>query len=106
MGSNSSLFVDAKTITTGGTSQVLLAPSVAESGVGSVVIKARKGNTVALYLGNATTGGGTNGSGLTATTGFELQPGDSVSIDILGLGRAYIFCATTGQAYDVLSIGA
>jgi hypothetical protein len=109
---SSNVYVDSRTITTGATPQRLVASGAGATStgenniVGSVVIKARKLNTSPLYVGNATTGGGASGSGISATTAFELQPGDSISLEIQGTSKIYIVGATTGDRYDILSLGA
>ncbi|HEX4715441.1 MAG TPA: hypothetical protein VH164_10985 [Ktedonobacteraceae bacterium] len=110
--SNSSVFADAKSIAVGGTAQQLLQSlnggiwGLNSQSINAVVIKARKANTGFLYIGNATTGGGTNGSGLSAATGFELAAGDSVAIEVAGAGKIWVLGTVTGDKYDVLSLGA
>jgi len=96
-------FVYAGKINTGGAVQRLI-PANTEAGgtVQSVIVKARGGNTSPLYLGNATTGGGTAGSGLTASTGFELPAGQAVAMDLNTGGLFYVFGATTNDKYDIL----
>ncbi len=58
--------------------------------VHSVTVKSLSTNTVAVYLG---------GIGVTITTGFELLPGESISLDISDL--ATIFCIS-GSATQVI----
>jgi hypothetical protein len=109
MGSNSALYVHAGSITSGGTVQKLLSAGALGTFEGAPVtggiLKARKGNTSPLYVGQATLNGGTNGSNVNVANGFELQPGDAVSLDVLGFNSIYIFGATTSDKYDILFVG-
>lgn len=63
----------------------------------SGAVKALKGNTGALYLGDST---------VTTGTGFELQPGEAISMDILGLGKVYFIGANTADKLCVIGTGA
>jgi hypothetical protein len=105
------MFVSAQVIAIGGTVQKVLSAGTGPGAenppqpAASIVLKARKGNTSPLYLGIATTGGGTAGSSLSSTTGFELQPGDSVGVDLMGIGLGYIIGATANDRYDILMVG-
>lgn len=47
----------------------------------SVVLKNNKANTGAVYLGDSGT--------VSATTGYELSPGESVGMDLLNPGRIW-----------------
>lgn len=59
-------------------------------------IKALKANVGPLYIG---------GTGVTSATGYELQPSEAVSLDMLGLGKLFFIGANTGDKLCVLGVG-
>lgn len=65
---------------------------LSSSACSSVTVKARATNVNTIYIG---------GSGVTAATGFELAPGETVSIDVTNTNMIYIDAATAtdGVAY-------
>lgn len=89
----STFFTGQKKIAVTGTSVQLGTNVVLQNGV---TVKASKNNTAAMYLGPsssvANTGTGTG-------NGFELQPGDSVSMAITNLNSVYV----NGAANDFCS---
>lgn len=48
--------------------------------ISSIVVRALKGNVGTVYIG---------GKGVSAANGFPLEPGDSISMDIQGLGLLF-----------------
>jgi len=78
----------------GGTAQAVEKPA-AKPGednpqIGSVVVRAMKGNTGIIYLGGEKGKLGSGENTATAAEGFELAAGDAISLDIQGLGRAWM----------------
>jgi hypothetical protein len=83
-------------VTTGGTAQQVTTGLAAE--INSVRLEAMAANTAgALYLG---------GSGVSATTGYELVKGQTVFIDAVdSLAGLYFIGATTADRISVLWVG-
>ena len=99
---NANAYASSTVIGTGGTAQQLQSPGTgpgADIPQGSyIVLKARKNNTSPLYVGNS--------NAVTASTGFELQPGDITPLLPIGaLSKAWIIGATTNDRYDLLTLG-
>lgn len=78
-----------KTVTTAGT-RVTLAASQA---VKSVVIKALVANTGVIYVGDGS---------VASTTGFALQPGDTISLDIANLATVNLDSSVNGEGVTYL----
>lgn len=62
----------------------------ATSGSGGVILKAKQGNATPIYLGHDAT--------LTATTGYPLSAGESVTLEVLNLGQIWIYGATAADS--------
>ena len=58
----------------------------------AVTIKAHSDNAVPVYLGPAGVSAGNGG------TGFELSPGDAVTIEVENLNIIYVIATTTGAS--------
>jgi protein involved in polysaccharide export with SLBB domain len=65
--------------------------------INSGVIKARKGNTTPIYLGEDTNVGAADANS------YELSPGDSVSADIVGLQALFVTGATPADRLDIFA---
>jgi hypothetical protein len=64
--------------------------------ISSCIIRALKGNTGTIYVGDST---------VTNTTGFELAAGDSLNLDIMGLGKAYGWASKENDKIAVFWVG-
>jgi hypothetical protein len=64
--------------------------------IGSMVIRAMKTNTGIIYLG---------GEGVSASNGFELSAGDSISADIEGAGKLWGFATKAADKVCVFWVG-
>lgn len=76
-------------VTSGAPTQV--APGTALS-VQGVTVQAPKANTIAVYVG---------GSDVSATKGFELQPGQSMTLPVQDTTTLWVFAASGGQVVKV-----
>ena len=83
------IYNNTKTVPTG-TAEAIASTQA----VHSVTVKSLSTNTVAVYIG---------GTGCTTTTGFELLPGESVSLDVSNL--ATVFCISGSASQVVRYIG-
>ena len=72
------------TVASAGTAEALASALT----VSSLTIKALIGNTGIMYVGD---------SSVAAANGFELNPGDAVSLEIVDLSTVYIDAATTSD---------
>lgn len=80
-----SSFGSAKaTVTTAGTAVVL-----GTNACSSVTVKARAANTGLIYVGN--------NSAVSAANGFDLSPGETVSLDVNNTNQIYVNAATSGD---------
>jgi hypothetical protein len=61
----------------------------------SVTVKSHNGNTGTIYLGV---------SGVTTSTGFELGPGESLSLAVDNANRIYVISDTASQTVSVIAI--
>lgn len=80
-----------KTVTTAGT-RVTLAASTACS---SVTIKALLSNTSVIYVGNST---------VASSNGFELLPGDAISLDVSNLNTVNLDAAFSGDGVSYIGV--
>jgi|SRR5215472_18299491 len=60
------------------------------------IIKADKGNSAAIYLGDST---------VTPATGYMMDAGDIVAIDANGLGKLWVTSGTAAMKFYVLLTG-
>lgn len=56
--------------------------------VNGVIVQAMSTNTVSIFVG---------GSGVSDSTGFELQPGQATSLAVNNINLIYAICSTTSQ---------
>jgi hypothetical protein len=89
--SPTTIYNGIKTVTTAGT-QVALAASTT---VKSVTVKALRTNTNLIYVGD---------SSVSNTTGFQLSPGDTISMDIADLATVYIDSVIDGEGVSFIAI--
>jgi len=61
----------------------------AQAATRGVIVKSLAGNTGKIYLGNA--------AGVLTTTGFELSPGDSISLPLTNANLVYAISDTAAQ---------
>lgn len=80
-----------KTVTTAGTEVVLAASQALLSGV---AIKALHGNTGMIYVG---------GNPVTSSTGFVLDAGESIFIEINNLASVYIDSSVNGEGVSFVA---
>lgn len=80
-----------KTVTTAGT-RVTLAASQA---VQSVTVKALIANTGLIFVGDAS---------VSSTTGFQLSPGDSVTLDVANLATVNLDSAVNGEGVTYIGL--
>ena len=97
----SSIFADSIDVPSAGTRVQI---STDPSPVLNITFKARKGNAGNVYLGNVT---------VSATVGFELAPGDSITLDpsqvvhrdtTVLLSDFYVDVATNGDDVDFIAL--
>lgn len=73
-----------------------VAPGAGNPQMGSVAVRAMKGNLGVIYVGP---------KGVTAATGFELAAGDIVNMDITSLGGLYAIGTKAGDKLCVFFVG-
>lgn len=95
MGTKDSVKAGQVAITAGGTAQQM--PMVGGS-TGGVRIKAHSGNTGMIYLGSDDT--------VDDETGYELDAGESLDLEVLNLGRLWIMGDTTADRLSWVSVNA
>jgi hypothetical protein len=71
-------------------------PGTGNPQTSSVVVKARAGNIGLLFVGVA---------GVSETTGLELEKGESIALDINGIGNLFFVGANAGDKLCVLGVG-
>lgn len=65
---------------------------------GGVIIKAHNANVGPVYLGHDNT--------VSATTGYELSPGQSITLELLNIGRLWIFGGTAADRISWATVNA
>lgn len=83
------------TLTTAGTRKQVFADPFT-SAISTLVIKALAGNTGKIYIGDVT---------VAAANGFELSPGEGVSLDAANPQKLYFDAATSGDKISVFWAG-
>ncbi len=85
----------ASSLRSGQTAVTATAAALTSSTVAlQVIIKANTDNAIPVYLGP---------SGVTTSTGFRLDPGDSVTLEVLDLSAIYLIASTTGASVSWVS---
>jgi hypothetical protein len=65
---------------------------------GGIVLKAKSTNATPVYIGQDNT--------VTDLTGFELLPGEGITIEVLNLGRMWMYGATSADRFCWASVNA
>jgi hypothetical protein len=84
-------------ITAHATPQKVVPPGTVLDQVASVSIKAMKANTGTLYLGG--------NNAVSATTGFELAAGESISVDALSINSLWFVGTVDADRFSVMWVG-
>jgi hypothetical protein len=87
-----SIYNGQKTVSTAGSAEALAASQAIVSGVH---VKALIANTGKAYVGN---------SGVSSSNGYELDPGESVFIEIANLATVYVDVAVNGEGVSYLAM--
>lgn len=82
------------TVLSGRKTTTAAAAIAASTACASVTVKALSGNTSAVYVGP---------TGVTASNGLELMPGDAVSLDVSNLSAVFILPVMAGEGITYLA---
>jgi len=86
------LYNGHKTVSAAGTAEAL----ASSTSIKSVTVKALRTNTGTIYVGD---------SSVSSSNGFEIDPGESVDIEIDDLATVYIDADTNGDGVSYIAVG-